>query len=388
MNRNCWCLLVMKAKSPIDGKVYFFVDKCMPFGAAISCKIFQEFSDALSHIVQFRSGKENINYLDDFLFIAVMKIWCNQQLQTFIQICEIIQFPVALEKTEWASSFLQFLGLNLDGKHHLIRIPFEKINRALLKIQQMLDRHSKKSTLRELQSLCGFLNFLCKAIVPGRTFTRRMYTQGRNLTKPHHHFKIKEEFRRDLILWKQFLTNEKIFSRPFFDMNTNIHYTPQKFYTDASGKRGCGGICNSEWFLMEWDQEFLLKAQPSINYLELYAVTVGILSWVNQFSNCNVTLYCDNQSVIHMVNNQSSRNENCMVLLRILVLHCMIYNVRIKLDYVESKANTYADYLSRLKYHEFRAEAKKRGDFFNRNPIEIPECLIPMEKLWTTEDDI
>ena len=33
-------LLVMKAENPLYGKIYFFMDKCLPFGASISCAIF------------------------------------------------------------------------------------------------------------------------------------------------------------------------------------------------------------------------------------------------------------------------------------------------------------------------------------------------------------
>ena len=43
-----WPLLVMKARSPIDKVFYYFVDKCMPFGAAISCSHFQRFSKCVS----------------------------------------------------------------------------------------------------------------------------------------------------------------------------------------------------------------------------------------------------------------------------------------------------------------------------------------------------
>ena len=35
--------LVMKAKHPLTHKWWYFVDKCMPFGASISCAIFQAF---------------------------------------------------------------------------------------------------------------------------------------------------------------------------------------------------------------------------------------------------------------------------------------------------------------------------------------------------------
>ena len=50
VKKHQWCLLILMAKSPIDQKTYFFVDKCMPFGAAISYSNFQRFSDAIAHI--------------------------------------------------------------------------------------------------------------------------------------------------------------------------------------------------------------------------------------------------------------------------------------------------------------------------------------------------
>ena len=43
-----WRYLIMKARSPLDGKIYYFIDKCLPFGAGISCVHFQHFQ-MLSH---------------------------------------------------------------------------------------------------------------------------------------------------------------------------------------------------------------------------------------------------------------------------------------------------------------------------------------------------
>ena len=51
MNKESWCFLILKAEHPVSKEVYYFVDKCLPFGASISCAIFQAFSDAVAHIV-------------------------------------------------------------------------------------------------------------------------------------------------------------------------------------------------------------------------------------------------------------------------------------------------------------------------------------------------
>ena len=47
--------------------------------------------------------------------------------------------------------------------------------------------NKKKATIKELQLLCGYLNFLAKAIVPGRTFIRKMYSKFANFIEIQPH---------------------------------------------------------------------------------------------------------------------------------------------------------------------------------------------------------
>ena len=314
IKKEFWNYLVMKAQSPKDGKWYYFVDKCLPFGASISCAVFQAFSDALAHILQTLTHQENVNYLDDFLFMALLKSLCNNQLTTFLNICKQIAFPVSLDKTEWATERIVFLGLLIDARKGLICIPVAKIEAAKKLIDKVL--HSKKMTKRELQQICGYLNFLGKCIVPGRAFTRRIYAHGAKLSKPHHHLNVNLEIRLDLTLWREFIENSNIFARPFFDFDNEAVYSPLDFFTDASGKLGAGGYFRNQWFIIPWDENFLEKKRPSINYLELYALTVAVLAWTPLLTNRKVIIFCDNQSVIHMVNNTTSSCKNCMVLIR------------------------------------------------------------------------
>ena len=109
-----WMCLILKAKSPLDGEEYFFVDKCLPFGASISCAIFQAFSDAVSHIMTFKTGKDNVNYLDDFLFVALLKAMSNAQIDTFLDLCWRINFPVSMDKMIKACTQMTFLGMLID----------------------------------------------------------------------------------------------------------------------------------------------------------------------------------------------------------------------------------------------------------------------------------
>ena len=382
-----WMLLVMKARNPLDGEYYFFVDKCMPFGAAISCSHFQRFSNALAHIVRFKTENDTVNYLDDFFFAALLKLLCNKQVKIFTNICDLIKFPWSMEKTHWATTRIIFLGLLIDTRLQKIFVPLEKVQKALNQINTILGRKSKKATLKEIQSLCGTLNFFGRCIIPSRTFTRRLYAMTESAAqklKPHHHLKIKKENRLDLRMWEIFLQNPNAFSRDFCDFSVTWTAKDLDFYTDASRahNKGCGGYCDNQWFAQKWSKNFIKNYKPSIAYLELYAVTVGVALWINmrKFWNKKVAIFCDNQSVVNMINNSTSSCKHCMVLLRYFVLEGMKYNVKITAKYVNTKDNDISDSLSRLQMNRFRKLT--RGRKFSETSEEIPEHLWPVEKLW------
>ena len=66
IKKDHWPWLIFKASHPITNQEWFFVDKCLPFGASISCAHFQHFSNALRHLIQFLTGRSYhvVNYLE------------------------------------------------------------------------------------------------------------------------------------------------------------------------------------------------------------------------------------------------------------------------------------------------------------------------------------
>ena len=373
LNKGQWHLLVMKATHPVTKKLYFFVDKCLPFGSSISCAIFQAVSDAIAYLVEFRTKKPNVNYLDDYLFAAALKSACDSQVQVFLHKCEEICFPVALKKTFWGTTVLVFLGLLLNRELQIVCIPTEKVEKALSMIQPFLTK--KKATVLQFQQLCGTLNFLCKCILPGRAFLSRLYVKTTGL-KPHHHLKISQENKEDLKMWQIFLTQQETYCRPFI-LPGILSAEELDMYSDTSRnfKLGFGAYCGSEWSFGQWDKAFCERNEPSIEYLELFAVTVAVLNWLKLFRN----MFCDNQAVVNMINNSSSSCRNCMVLIRIIVLEGLLQNTRIFAKFVRSKENGKADALSRLQFDRFRALG---GNMMNEVPTNVPEQIWPMEKIW------
>ena len=139
----------------------------------------------------------------------------------------------------------------------VVCIPVEKVQRAKLLIENILAK--KKIMVHSLQKLCGFLNFLCKAVIPGRVFTRRLYAYTSVMDKET------TEMRAGLTLWTIFLNSPDIYSRPF--MSFIQHDAVEiEFFTDVSANfthGGFGGYCENSWMAQTWDQ-FVAQVKPSI----------------------------------------------------------------------------------------------------------------------------
>ena len=259
LSPECFYLLLMKAESPLNGQTYWFVEKNLPFGHSISCSHFQRFSNAVKHIFEHRMGRRLMvtNYLDDFLFTANSRSLCNHLVRSFLLLCNEVGIPISQEKTEWARSNITFLGILLDGNTFTLCVPEEKRIRTVNILNLMIQK--RKATVKEIQSLCELLNFLARAVVPGRTFTRRMYTKYSKITdkkgrvlKQHHHINLDDKFKNDCRIWLDFLTKSELLhavARPFIDLSNSITAETVNFYSDASAaeKLGFGIIFNNSW---------------------------------------------------------------------------------------------------------------------------------------------
>lgn len=66
--KHCWNYLLMNAKDPETGEIFFFIEKALPFSLSIAPKIFQDFSDSIAFLVgAITKSDEPVNYIDDFL---------------------------------------------------------------------------------------------------------------------------------------------------------------------------------------------------------------------------------------------------------------------------------------------------------------------------------
>ena len=182
------------------------------------------------------------------------------KLILFLQVCRSINFPVSLEKTFWEMTQLTFLGFLIDTQRQLVLIPESKINRGHAMIDSVLRKSSKKLTLRQLQKICGFLNYLGHCIIPGRAFMRQLYSYTLGTLQPHHHIRVSREMRADLATWRVFIEHLSVFCREFADFTEESEPEQVGIFSDAakSGRLGFSAICGDSWTWGVWG-DFIQK---------------------------------------------------------------------------------------------------------------------------------
>ena len=167
-------------------------------------------------------------------------------------------------------------------------------------------------------------------------------------------------------------------NRPMVDLSKYDTSTDIGFYSHASAskKLGFGAIYRDRWIRGDWTEEFITAVEPSIEFLELFALVAGLLTWQEEEGLCNnkISIHCDNQAVVHMINNLSSGCCHCMVLIRLITLNGLKYNWHLSARYIKSKDNKLSDALSRNQMDCFRA--------IGPHVRQHLDSIWPLSKLW------
>ncbi|KAM4043794.1 uncharacterized protein ACNLHF_014075 [Anomaloglossus baeobatrachus] len=112
--------------------------------------------------------------------------------------------------------------------------------------------------------------------------------------------------------------------------------------------------------------------------LELFPIVVAVELWGSHFAGRKVCFHCDNQAVVHAINNLSAKSEPVVVYLRHLVLRCLQLNVQVVARHVPGVDNEVADALSRFQFSRSCFDSSweayyKIGEGTELNP-ELEQC--------------
>ena len=347
------------------GQYYF--DKHLPMGCSVSCQIFESLSTAIQWILQKKLLVKKMSHiLDDFIFFGPPDSnICSHALQTFLTLADSLKLPVKHQKTVLPATCVMLHGIEVDTAAMTLRLPQEKLVEAREKVKAMMNR--KKTSLKDLQSLLGTLNFACRVVVPGRAFLRRLFDLTKGVVRKQHWIRLTKEARRDLRAWSVFLDsfNGRTLCLPKqWDSSNSM-----KMYSDASGF-AYAAVLGSKWL-----QGSFPPAWKDVNIAikELLPIVLAVRMWGNLLANKRILFFTDNEAIVHVINKQSSREPSIMNLVRSLVSSSLINNVQFMAKHIPGKHNIIADHLSRSQVSKARAVAP----WLDPHPTSINQEWLP-----------
>ena len=283
-----------------------------------------------------------------------------------------LRVSTVASKTLGPSQVLEFMGVVLDSNRMEARLPEDKLARIWQLLESFTDPRS--ACLLDLQSLIGTLQFACRVVVPGRTFLQRIINLTRGVKNRYHHVRLNKEFSRDIQMWKVFLAQWNGHS---FFLDSWVTSSPDlQLYTDAASTVGFGGFFNGKWFQGRWPPHLLINKTKgiSIEWQELFPILLACSLWYPHFSGKRLQFWCDNQSVVAIINLGHSKAPRVMDLVRFLVLISMKHNFLVRARHVPGANNQIADALSHFQVQCFRELAPSA----DQTPCTIPPSFMTL----------
>ena len=101
---------------------------------------------------------------------------------------------------------------------------------------------------------------------------------------------------------------------------------------------------------------------------------LSLYLWGDAMRNRYILFFTGNESLVHVINMQSSKDKSLMFFVRKLVLICLEYNIVFKAKHIAGAKNRLADSLSQLQVQYFKQLAPTHME---KLPSEIPLHLQP-----------
>ena len=107
-----------------------------------------------------------------------------------------------------------------------------------------------------------------------------------------------------------------------------------------------GGVFDTDWFYVNFANDFPEYKSEHINVLELLTVLVAARRWGHLWSGSHIGVLSDNSATVFAINKGSSRLPKFMLCLR--ELFWLAHNFRISAAHIKGEHNIVADLVSRL----------------------------------------
>lgn len=322
-----------------DNQLYEF--KCLPFGLATSPFVFTKIMKPVVGYLRSRGLVSNI-YLDDLLCLGESYESCLENIETSCKVFESLGFVINWEKSsQKPSRSCKYLGFIISTDRMVISLPDEK----KVKIRSLLDKFETKShcKISEFAQLIGSLVSSSPGVEYGLLHCKSLESvKVKALRRASMNFELRmvipDSVRPDLQWWAGSINRAERAIRQF-----NFE---REIFSNAS-LTGWGAAWDGNGAYGGWNRE---ESLLDINHLELKAALLALKHFAEDLSDCEILLRVDNTTAIAYINREGGvKVDSLHELARNLWDWCEQRNMWVFAEYIASKDNEDADYLSRIK---------------------------------------
>lgn len=372
-----WCLLGFRW----DGSL--FVDTRLNFGQRNASEVAMRFSlTVLWHVQQriraMRVGRCEVSVVcDDWLVVCDTEADCRAVWLMVIEALQALGFTVNTEAHKCiAPCFcLVWLGLELDSVAMTVRLPADKLAKALALVTDMSTK--RKVTRRELDSLFGYLSFCCSVVYGGRAFlhgVRRLrFRPNGGVRGARDHVHVTMFFRADMLWW---ILHLALLNGDLRTRIVSMHMADRVDGVSIDARGGSGGVgmfvfggflgLTGEQVNARYPAGGKLVSPgcwdvPSTdaNHWEMFAFIVLLDMFASCFAGKYVVIDSDSMTACRCVRDLTAALDSPQlgVLTRQFLALCVQANVRVLPRHIPGVDNVLADPLSRGNWPAFGVAA-------------------------------
>lgn len=343
-----------------DGQYYH--ENCLPFGLRTAPLLFNLFAEGLHWIFTAtwtaNAGVLMEHYLDDFITVLPAKAPAYLKNLVPLRWTAVLRFlgMIPNDAKDQQGTTVEILGVEINTLRMEARLSQKRIDEAYAKVTEALSWST--ISLRDAQSLGGFLSFCAAVVQLGRTFLCSLWELIATFaTAPHRRKKVPSTVREDLEWWRDLL--------PEFNGVMLLEDTARQIYhvfTDASGK-GFGSFwypsrspADSDWHshlplpqnnCLAMSRIEDLSTDDNINVAETLCILLAITTWRQHWLHGTIVVHTDNETARAALISGTTRSPTVLIVLKALLRVTAAMDIKVHAVRVPTHENTLADAISR-----------------------------------------
>jgi len=352
---------------------WYFYERCLPFGLRSAPAIFEVFATAIELMGRQQGLEDFFHYLDDFFkAFGIDPVAALQQHHAVLKLFDELGVPLAMEKVVDPATSIEFLGITIDSWKGEIRLPQDKLDRIQLALRSWRDK--KSGTLKQLQSLLGYLVYAARVVQHGRTFYHHIIQQLRAAGDDRGTWIVLgPPAVREVGWWCEFLprwNGVQIIAKSLESFPLSAR---RLVLTDAC-KMGMGAWFPTRrmYLLHAWTPQELQLAERdtalSMPFLELLAAVSAVYIWRKDLSGQAIDVALDLKSdcsaVVEGIQKGYSKTTSIHELVRALLAVTNAASMFISASHIAGVKNAEADALSRSAHQNSTTEQHSLNSLF------------------------